>query len=270
VQLRASTASEKLPLFLIHPAGASGLCYLDLVKALSSFHGQEVGAIYALDDQIVSGERAVPMLNSISEAVDAALIAITKTIASKHSSGSTTIIQLAGWSYGGVVALELAKRLSSTTHASTGTAVDIRINHVSLLDSPLLAANEGVQSREEQVPWAAAMDPALQQRAASHFAHCTKLLADYHRLGGVAKGQWDGEYCPAILDIRPSEAMQHTHQASFFAEQRQALSQSMASVQGILQTAEVQGSHWTMVTGPERAAIVAEEIVKHWTTTSLY
>lgn len=244
---------------------------MDLVKALTACGNEQVGAIYALDDQIVSGERAVPVLASISEAVDAALLAIIKTITSKHTAQGkeaavpSIAIRLAGWSYGGVVALELAKQLSTTlTTTTTTNNMKIRVEHVSLLDSPLLAASEHVQSREEQVPWATTMDPALQHRAASHFAHCTKLLRDYHQMGGVASGQWDCGYCPAILDLRPSEAMQHQQQASFFADQRQALSQSIQSCQQELQTATVSGSHWTMVTGPERAAVVAEEVIKHW------
>lgn len=86
------------PLYCIHPGGGNILCYLDLARAL----GQDQ-PLYGLQAPGVDDERT-PM-TSVEAMADAYLEAITAV----QPRGS---IRLCGWSFGGVVAYEMARRLA--------------------------------------------------------------------------------------------------------------------------------------------------------------
>jgi hypothetical protein len=101
--------------------GASGLCYLDLVKLLPAHL-----SVLALDDGCLSNG-APFVFDSIDDVVSACMLALAKVrtalkldMGAGHEAISPPPMRLllAGWSYGGVVAIELARRLSVATSLS--------------------------------------------------------------------------------------------------------------------------------------------------------
>jgi thioesterase domain-containing protein len=109
VRLRKGGAAR--PLFLIHPVGGNVLCYGDLVRRLGGdepVHGfQSVG---------LAGAEPLEDLNAIAEHY-AGLV---------RSTDPRGPYRLAGWSMGGVIAFEMARRL---------TAAGGEVELVGLLDS---------------------------------------------------------------------------------------------------------------------------------------
>ncbi|MFD2169276.1 amino acid adenylation domain-containing protein [Tumebacillus lipolyticus] len=90
---------ERSPLFLVHPIGGSVFCYAALAKELG-----EDRPLYALQSSgLEPGEE---LLTSVESMATHYLTAI----ASVQQSGP---YQLGGWSFGGVVAVEMAKRLQA-------------------------------------------------------------------------------------------------------------------------------------------------------------
>jgi thioesterase domain-containing protein len=86
------------PVFCIHPGGGNVLCYVELARAL----GQDQ-PLYGLQAPGVDDDR--PPLTSVGAMADAYL----KAIRTVQPDGSP---RLCGWSFGGVVAYEMARRLA--------------------------------------------------------------------------------------------------------------------------------------------------------------
>jgi len=153
------------PLFLVHGAGASGLAFQGLAKRLET-----PSAVYAFDDEALTGSRAFD-LPSIKAAAEMCV---------KQIQGAIPVgghCMLGGWSYGGVVALDIAQQLEAS-----GYHVDL----VALLDAPV-AGTEHAPSEEELALVAgslvtsgneadAAASARLASRTREHFIACTKLL----------------------------------------------------------------------------------------------
>jgi hypothetical protein len=139
--------------------GASGLCYLDLVKLLPAHL-----PVLALDDGCLSNG-APFVFDSIDDVVSACMLALAKVrtalkldvdvdVGAGHQATSPPPMRLllAGWSYGGVVAIELARRLSVATSLSDSTQQSaagpspspspgpnpVQVVGVCLFDSPLV------------------------------------------------------------------------------------------------------------------------------------
>ena len=90
---------EQLPLFCVHPAGGTVLCYAELARELGPdqpFYGLQALGLRA-------GEEP---LRSMDEIVDHALAGL-------DAQGSPGPYRLAGWSFGGYVAYEMARRLAA-------------------------------------------------------------------------------------------------------------------------------------------------------------
>ncbi len=88
---------QGIPLFCIHPAGGNVLCYAELARALKT--GQPV---YGLQSQDLEG--AIETESTI-EAIAAAYLRAMRQV---QPSGP---YYLAGWSFGGLVAFEIARQL---------------------------------------------------------------------------------------------------------------------------------------------------------------
>jgi thioesterase domain-containing protein len=88
------------PLICIHPAGGDVLCYRDLAQALGSDQ-----PVYGLQAQgLAPGETPLPHLDAIAER---SLAVLLKTFPEGP-------YHLLGWSFGGLVAYELARRLTAS------------------------------------------------------------------------------------------------------------------------------------------------------------
>jgi len=105
------------PLFLVHPAGASALAYRGLAEQLDPRQ-----AVYALEDASLGGLVSFT-LESI-EAVAKACAALVRGVLPSL----TAPCVIGGWSYGGVVALQLASQLEE---------VGVMVELVAMFDAPL-------------------------------------------------------------------------------------------------------------------------------------
>jgi thioesterase domain-containing protein len=92
--VRIQPSGSRPPLFLIHPGGGGVLCYADLARALGPDQ-----PLYGLQAPGLDGER--PPLDRIEEMAALYLEAIRAT----HPAGPW---HLGGWSFGGLVAYEMA------------------------------------------------------------------------------------------------------------------------------------------------------------------
>ena len=111
VCLQPGDSSTHLPLFLVHPAGASSLCYLPLLRCLG--HQRPV---YAFDDSCLT-DGGDFQLGSIAEVAAECLVLMSDALglggAGGAMAGASPAVVLGGWSYGGVVALEMARQLEA-------------------------------------------------------------------------------------------------------------------------------------------------------------
>lgn len=94
------TSGDHPPLFLVHPIGGNVLCYLDLVKHLPSDQ-----PVYAL--QAAGAEPGATPLRAMRDLATSYIAAIRKS----HPCGPYSI---GGWSFGGYVAVEMARQLADT------------------------------------------------------------------------------------------------------------------------------------------------------------
>jgi pimeloyl-ACP methyl ester carboxylesterase len=197
---------------LIHGAGASGLSYRDLATVLGARH-----AVYAIDDSSLSG--TIPFshesIHSVASECRDLIVA----------SGIQGPIRLGGWSYGGVVALELAWILQSDD------AQRVHVTSVFTIDSPL---HEPVAPIDDAsaVVLPLVQDEQIRDAAAAHFQLCTNLLAKHELHTGLTV---------PVLEIRAAETPTS-------GPQPLALSPHHA-------IAYAPGSHWSIVFGDNAKAL---------------
>jgi amino acid adenylation domain-containing protein len=123
------TSGDRPPLFLIHPIGGNVLCYLDLVKHLPPDQ-----PVYAL--QAAGAEPGATPLRTMRDLAMSYIAAIRKT----HPCGPYSI---GGWSFGGYVAVEMARQLADTELA-----------RLILLDTIALSADHRAEvSESELITW---------------------------------------------------------------------------------------------------------------------
>ncbi len=90
------------PLICVHPAGGDVLCYRDLAQALSGDR-----PVYGLQAQgVLAGETPLTRLEAIAE----------RSVALLLDAYPTGPYYLAGWSFGGLVVYEMARRLAAAGH----------------------------------------------------------------------------------------------------------------------------------------------------------
>jgi amino acid adenylation domain-containing protein len=123
------TSGDRPPLFLVHPIGGNVLCYLDLVKHLPSDQ-----PVYAL--QAAGAEPGATPLRTMRELATSYIAAIRKS----HPCGPYSI---GGWSFGGYVAVEMARQLADTELA-----------RLILLDTIALSGDHRAEvSENELITW---------------------------------------------------------------------------------------------------------------------
>lgn len=93
------TTGERPPLFLVHPIGGNVLCYLDLVKRLPTDQ-----PVYAL--QAAGAQPGATPLRTVAEMAASYLAAIRRVC-------PTGPYHVGGWSFGGYVAIEMARQLDN-------------------------------------------------------------------------------------------------------------------------------------------------------------
>ena len=264
--LQQGAPARHSALVLIHPAGASALCYMPLVGCLPSEQ-----PVYAIDDDALTG--GAPFgLASIEEAAEQSRELLCEALGGAGRSGrggnggdegGVRSIVLAGWSYGGVVAVQLAAALEAAP------AAGLRARSIVMFDAPLgqseargfhreVGTEEAAGCDEDKVatklrqllsPAGAAEsstltaideadDDALARLAAKHFAACNALL-DRYAAGRV-------RVCCPLLDVRPRNS------ECAFLDSLDHLT-TAAVVEHV-----VAGDHWTMLFGENTEGAAAE------------
>ncbi|MET8152471.1 amino acid adenylation domain-containing protein [Actinoplanes sp. NPDC005259] len=104
VTLREPADPDRPPLFLVHPIGGNVLCYRELAARLPGDR-----AVYGL--QAAGAEPGTEPLESMEALAGSYLAAIRRVCPSGP-------LHLAGWSFGGYVAVEMARRLDDADVAS--------------------------------------------------------------------------------------------------------------------------------------------------------
>jgi amino acid adenylation domain-containing protein len=123
------TSGDCPPLFLVHPIGGNVLCYLNLVKHLANDR-----PVYAL--QAAGVEPGATPLRTISDLAASYIDAIRKS----HPCGPYNV---GGWSFGGYVAIEMARQLA-----------DEDLAHLILLDTIALGDGpHGGVSESDLIRW---------------------------------------------------------------------------------------------------------------------
>jgi amino acid adenylation domain-containing protein len=123
------TSGDRPPLFLVHPIGGNVLCYLNLVKHLAVNQ-----PVYAL--QAAGAEPGATPLRTMSDLAASYIAAIRRT----HPRGPYNV---GGWSFGGTVAVEMARQLA-----------DEDLAHLILLDT--IALDDGPRahvSESDLITW---------------------------------------------------------------------------------------------------------------------
>lgn len=103
------------PLFCVHPGGGNALCYFDLARAM-----EPQFAVYGVQSPGLVDTQSPP--ETIEELAEEYLAAI-------RSLTSGRPFHLCGWSFGGVVAFEMAKRLAVGERAGPVVLVDCGRRH---------------------------------------------------------------------------------------------------------------------------------------------
>ncbi len=230
--------------------------YFELVTQLG--RNGHSNPVFALDDGVMTSGR--PFAFSSIQEVAAECLAHVLRVTGEH--GTEGEVLLGGWSYGGVIAVEIAKQLAEAAE-SLGSAVKVKA--VLLFDSPLRAvrdrseeAHSGVKSAYQRAKLSnqsgsildtssssgsGAENVELEGRIEDHFNRCTDLLTLYH-----ARPAETQPLSCAVHDLRPEQSSYHCDLAVL---------QELTSVP-VLRTV-VPGSHWTMMFG-EEAKVVARTI----------
>jgi amino acid adenylation domain-containing protein len=123
------TTGDRPPMFLVHPIGGNVLCYLNLAKHLS------VGLpVYAL--QAAGAQPGTTPLRTISDLAASYIAAIRKVCPEGP-------YYIGGWSFGGYVAIEMARQLA-----------DAELAHLILLDTIALAdGSRAVIAESDLITW---------------------------------------------------------------------------------------------------------------------
>jgi surfactin synthase thioesterase subunit/acyl carrier protein len=217
---------ERGLLVLFNPAGASGLCYMDLVSALSPYF-RSVDRVVVVDDGAVAHGRPF-LFKSIEAVADAAVSLLQQHGLLDGEDGGKLV--LGGWSYGGVVAYEVAQRLSKLGSKRPQALVlfDAPLE-ASVVDEPYAAEVAANQSDTD--------DSHIVSRANNHFELCTQMLTKYHEAVALRT------FVPpcTVIDCRPVEASLHINQKD----------------SALVKRFTVEGSHWTMLYGQNALSLAA-------------
>lgn len=154
------------PLFLIHAAGASVLSYRALVNNFAKF-----SFVLGVDDGAMLDDSIPFVYRSIEEVSDAYF----RTIFTHLNNKNIQKCFIGGWSFGGVVSLEVTRKLEKA---------GIHVLTCFMLDSPLVRSDsrdlhEKERERLEEILGRSG-DGAT--RAKNHFLHCTDLLRQHKTL----------------------------------------------------------------------------------------
>jgi nonribosomal peptide synthetase protein BlmIV len=225
VHLRQSTGPDPPTVYFIHAAGASVLSYRSLVQNLGD------SSVFGVDDPALLDDETPFSYSSIEEVVNA----YTTTIYENLLERNLNSCYVGGWSFGGVVTIEVVRRLEPK---------GIRVPTCFLFDSPLReTAGKGEEEEQERLEELLARAGGGATRAISHFKHCTELLKK-HKLVENPKIRSNVHHFFASETCLPvEEIVQLTSSITL----------------GTATHENIQGTHYTML-GEENALLIVNKL----------
>jgi hypothetical protein len=149
--------------------------------------------VYCVDDGVIL--REINHTEATIEEVSSKCAQLVKRFAHSDATSPDKKLSLilGGWSYGGVIAVNVAEILSAETQ------LNFEISGVLLFDSPLRAPTSSPRKDVDSTP----SDLSLSSlRVQQHFGYCTELLQEYYkRLARPTPPL----VCP-VLDLRAEES----------------------------------------------------------------
>lgn len=173
----------------------------------------------AIDDGIVMQQRETPSFSSIDEVVDVCLSLLENYLKSFENCDQIAVTLL-GWSYGGVVASEVARKWRETIATPNMTCKGLIV-----FDAPL---------RRPKCPHV--LPDSGDRIVAQHYSYCTSLLNSY-----FARQEREG-----VHDASPSCLFFHYRPFSPEDEGNDVVSSSVRYCVG---------DHWTMLIGDNALAL---------------
>lgn len=184
-----------------------------------------------------------PTIESVAVACLSIVINLARTYGVRGYTGETHIV-LAGWSYGGVIATEVAKLLTGSN-----CQPEIHVDLLALFDAPLRPVST-LSQRETNVSLGELVEKPEEslgsESAKIHYSKCRHLLELYHKRSLEEQPL----QCP-ILSLIPEN-----DNPSCDDEVLKELTSSRTVISRL-----VPGSHWTMLKG-DNAESVCSNIIR--------
>jgi thioesterase domain-containing protein len=184
-------ASGLSPLLLFNPAGASGLCYSDLVKRLDDsipvYCVDDGGILNALSENGCHAKSIEEVCQQIQPLVLEFSLRYGKNVK------KWPVIRMGGWSYGGVIAVKMAELFVSSQQ-------EVDVDSLFLFDCPL-RASRSVASLGSDID---DLKPSSDM-VDIHFEYCTGLLKKFY--SEQEKLFLESKLIPCdVLDLRAEES----------------------------------------------------------------
>jgi surfactin synthase thioesterase subunit len=237
----------------LHLSPSLSNSYSDLITHLDPTY-----TIYCIDDGVILREINHTELSieevstKCAKLVEQFALSYYGTSAQRPANQQMNLL-LGGWSYGGVIAVNVAERLKSQSPSA------VEISGVILFDSPLRLSSTVNAVTEEDTERLHALQASSttstplssSNRIQSHFNYCTQLLQRYYHRPRRSSPIL---LCP-VLDLRAAESTYNSDLASV---------QEISS--GPIERSVTDGTHFTMLFGdraPAVANIVSRFISSH-------
>jgi len=259
------------PLVLLNPAGASALAYMQLAGRLAAAH--PCTPVFGMDDGCILNAAGWDLqypFHTITDVVLACepVVAEIARLYCPLERGGGQRVALAGWSWGGTVAVALACHLTrryseAAAQLKEGDTLQVpQLISLTVIDGPItrtprfeqyaqqgaeiiLATKRNLAATDSRVP---PVDAGMAQRTVAHYAACTRLMSAFYDSSAAVlhgSGAVAGEQLPLppplqcrLLDIRPQGLTEDSAQMA-------ALTSGPYSQQVLRDP-----SHFTMITGP--------------------
>jgi thioesterase domain-containing protein/acyl carrier protein len=248
VPLRTSGALP--PLFLVHPAGGQILCYTGLVPHLG-----EERPIYALQD--VAPPDAERSLSGLAAAY-------LREVRSVQPGGP---YHLAGWSFGGRVAFEMARQLREAGQ---------EIAFLGMLDTGLVTPPAEAEKDDAALLLEVVGDVPMDLDELRRSADPVAALVERAREAGLLPSDFAPAAARRILELvkshlriaRTDRPQPYAGCVTFFAAAEQPLeagddpAHGWGEVAGEIEVYQVPGSHTTMIYDAENVRVLGERLRK--------
>jgi natural product biosynthesis luciferase-like monooxygenase protein/amino acid adenylation domain-containing protein len=235
--VKLHAGDETRPLFLVHPIGGHVLCYAELARALGGSR-----AIYGLR-ALGLEEEAAPL-----DSVEAMAARYLQEIRKLQPRGPYL---LGGWSFGGLVALEMAQQLRAAGEA---------VSHLALIDSPFPQQEASLAALDDQTlleRFVRDLKSLPRAGTGTELAQWTALLEETRRSGSLPRGVDAADLTRPFKVFRANATAFHRYQPRPY-EGRAVLVQASESgealargwrgmVTGPLDTHVLPGSHFSIL-----------------------